>query len=438
MKKISTLALAGLVGVSTVASASVSRWNGFGAANAYIADVQDIWTLPGVVASNKNAMYLELGTATGPNVSGGVDSNPVNAWGGVHTEVGPGVLGVWVNRGQSSNVDGLFNSLGAFTAVGTLSVGTLNSALGTSLAGTLSGDFLDDNAPAAGRVDLLYGFSLSETVDLGILISRANRNGKVENVGNVAGTVDSYDANALSFGIGAELKEVAIFKLLELGLVIDTEGSLLSAKTTANEDKLENSVSLTSLRVGGDIAGDEGKFGRLELGFALGSANAKNSLASVTPATGDKEKKTNGMKWNLGYAAGKSGEKGLGLVGLMLSGDGSSSETDGANSKSDRSEMALQLSTAGEAKIKEWLTARAGLSQNLYQSSSSTGIGASNQVKTNRSNNGAATVTTGLSLTFGDWVIDGVLNQDVLYTGTFFISGVAESLFSQVSATMSF
>ena len=61
MNKVTTAALAGLVAVTATANASMSRWNGFGAAQAYIADVQDIWTLPGVITNYKNAAYIELG-----------------------------------------------------------------------------------------------------------------------------------------------------------------------------------------------------------------------------------------------------------------------------------------------------------------------------------------------------------------------------------------
>jgi hypothetical protein len=310
----------------------------------------------------------------------------------------------------------------------------VNSALGAG-SPALNGAALNAFAPAGGRVDLLYGFALNDGVDLGVSLSRANRNGKVENVGNVAGVVNSYDASGLGFGIGAELKEVAIFKLLEIGLSIDMDNIVVSAKNTAGEDKFETGASVYNLRVGGDVAGDNGMFGRAELGFAMGSGNQKNGATSVTPATGDKEFKGSGSMWNLGYAMGKSGDKGMGLMGLMLSGSSTSGESDAANTKSDNGSMQLLFTTAGEAKVKEWLTARAGISSNLFQSSSATGAGASNNVKTSRSNNGAATLSTGLSLNIGQVTIDGVLNQDVLYTGTYLISGVPETLFGQVSAT---
>jgi hypothetical protein len=438
MNKITTAALAGLVAVTATANASVSRHVGFGdIGTAFIADVQDKWSLPGVVASQPNALYMEFGANANPGAAGtGVNQLPTNAWGGVTQEVGPGKLAIWVGRGQNSTINNLYSALNTnFTTLGTLAGSTVNTAIGSTPA-TLDANALNTLAPAAGRVDVLYGFSLSETLDLGILISRGNRNGKVENVGGVAGRVDAYDANALGFGVGVEVKEAAIFSLLEIGATMDTDSILVSSKSTAGEDKVEHNANVFAVRIGGDMAGEEGAFSRVELGFAMGSAASKNGVTSATVATGDKEFKTGGTMWNLGYAAGKSGEKGMGLLGAMLKGNSGSSETDGANSKSDNSSLALLVGAAGEAKVREWATARAGVTQNVYQTSSATAAGASNQQVTNRSNNGATTLSTGLSLMFGDWTLDGVLNQDVLYTGTFLVSGVAEALFGQVSATL--
>lgn len=426
MKKLSTVAVAGLMAVTAAANASVSRWDGFGAAKEYISDVQNIWTLPGVVAGNKNATYFELGTAAAPNVSGGVSNNPASAWGGVHTEMGPGVLGVWVNRGTNSDVTALYNKL-TLAGTGAPTTGGFLPAPYASVASDAA-SLVTAGLQAQGRVDILYAFSLSDAVDLGVSISRANNNAKVEN----GSQFQKVDANALGFGLGAEFKEVSIFKLVEAGLVIDTDGMAV-VNNTGTEQKIEHSVLAFGLRVGGDVAGDKGSFGRLELGLKSASGNSKDT-SSPAAAAGFLEQKVSSMAWNLGYAMGKSGDKGMGLVGLMLNGSGSTNETDAANSKSDSGSLDLTLSTAGEAKFKEWLTGRAGLSSKIFQSTTSNSAGVT-PTKTSTSNNGAATVSAGLTLTFGDLAIDGVLNQDVLYTGTYLVSGVAESLFGKVSAT---
>jgi hypothetical protein len=436
MNKVTTAALAGLVAVTATASASMTRWAGFGDASAYISDVQDIWTLPGVVASNKNATYFEFGPSNGTFASSFLN-NPnqssvgANPWGGAHGELGPGVLGIWVNRAQNPAISSAYAALNTpFFATGNLNTGIVPGG-----PGSLSASDINSTAPAAGRVDLLYGFALNDKLDLGISLSRANRDQKAENVGGVAGRTDSYDANGLGFGLGVEIKELAFFKLLEVGLTGDMDSNTVSYKSNAGEDKIDNSANAYNLRVGGDIAGENGMFGRAELGFNMSSADSKNGTTSATPATGDKEFKYGASAWNLGYAMGKSGDKGMGLLGLMLKGNGSSTESDAANTKGDSGNLSLELTTAGEAKVKEWLTARAGIAANLYQSSSTTLPGASNQEKDSSSNNGKAVISTGLSVNLGQITIDGVLNQDLLYSGPYFTNGVSEVLFSQVSAT---
>ena len=448
MNKLTTLALAGLVAVAASAVASDSRMAGFGASSAFIADVQDIWTLPAVVASNKNATYFEMGDYTNfafDGYDGNQDVNDPNdnvqytgqAWGGVHAEVGPGVLAIWVNRPTSLELDQM-----------------LNNVSGTISDNFYAGWFGTGNYNAQGRVDLFYGFGLGDKVDLGVHLSRINNDRKAE-VKNVYNYGVGYDLKAidsvtgLGFGIGADIKEVAIFKLLQVGLDIDTLGETSTEEVTNSgegEQKYTLGANTIKVRVGGDVSGDEGKFGRLEFGFGLGSASEKNDAygtASGDPAVGNKEGKASAMAWNLGYALGKSGDKGMGLAGLMLEGISFSQESDAPDTKSEQSSLTLALSTAGEAKVKEWLTARAGLSANLLQMDSTkypsyydwgTGNNADNNTRGN-SQNGTATISTGLSMVFGDLTIDGVLNQDLLFTGSYLISGLQETLFSKVSAT---
>src|SRR6266849_5343144 len=104
MKKLTTLALAGAMAVSSLATASMSRQNGFGLANQFIIDVQSMWTLPAVAASNGNATYFEFGGNGANPIIGTQDraynnfANPANAWGGANGEVGPGVLAIWGGR----------------------------------------------------------------------------------------------------------------------------------------------------------------------------------------------------------------------------------------------------------------------------------------------------------------------------------------------------
>lgn len=439
MKKITTAALAGLVAVTASANASMSRWNGFGVAKAYIADVQDIWTLPGVVASHKNTTYFELGNGNNPGVAGlnvtGNVANNTRAWGGVHTEVGPGVLGIWFNRpyGEFGNI-----------AAG----GTVPSQNPTGLAASTT--FLTP----AQTIDLVYGFGLSENSTLGISINRANNNLKTETTTNAGTTVTEQSAGDLGFGLGLEQKGVGPIALLEVGLTFNMLGSVNTNNNGTVTNKNKRDGSDIDLRIGGDLAGDDGAFGRFEVGLNLDTRNDKTEPAATPAANSFVESKNSATAWNLGYAMGKSSDKGMGLFGLMLTGVSQSRDEAGngtAVNKADGSSLNLVASTAAEAKVKEWLSIRAGLSSSLFYSGSvKTETGASgNTTKVTSStdnvtqtvaNGGQAatansTATFGTSLSLGSLVIDGVLNQDLLYTGTYLVSGVPAGLSTQVSAT---
>lgn len=437
MNKVTTAALAGLVAVTATANASMSRVNGFGAAAAYIADVQNIWTLPGVVASNKNATYFELGKKTSNVVNSAYAGNAAvaNAWGGVDAEVGPGVLGVWFNRpyNELSNLAG-----GA----------TVPSAVGSG--GTPSTTFLTPTQ----SIDLLYGFGLSDSTTLGVAINRASNSLKTETVSSGTTTVGDQSSSDLGFGLGLEQKGVGPIDLLEVGLTLNLRGDANTNDNGSVKNKITQGGMDTDLRIGGDIAGSEGKFGRVELGLNLDSLDTKSEPAAAAAANSFVESKQSALAWNLGYAMGKSSDKGMGLVGLML--QGNSASRDEANNgtavnKLDSSNLYLLASTAAEAKVKEWLTLRAGLSSKLFYTGSvvtetgaagaTTKVTKSTDQPTGTTGNGGlgdagnAIASFGTSITLGSLVIDGVLNQDLLYSGTYLVSGVAGALSSQVSAT---
>jgi len=432
MNKVTTAALAGLLAVTAGAQASASRWNGFGSAQAYIADVQDIFTLPGVVASHADTTYFELGngidiaaafTATAYN---GIA--PANVWGGVHSKLGGGVLGLWFNR-----VSNTISGIAGYTIpnAGAVLGGAEFTAWSAAATGTLN-----------NQIDAIYGFSLSDATTLGIGLSRATNSGKTETT--VGGTTGSFDSSIGDFGIslGLEQKEVGPISLLEIGLQYSSRGNSFAQKGTAT-DKVNMNGSSINLRVGGDMTGEKGMFSRVELGFATQSLGLKDEFATAPAAGSFVESKNSASMWNLGYAMGGTSDKGMGLMGLMLSGSGTSrdeaynaAEVD----KTDTSKMGLLATTAGEAKINGWLTVRAGLESNLFYSASTTtdqGAAGSTTKTIITSDAPAANgkASMGTTLTFGDISIDGVLNQDLLYTGTYLVSGVPGALSSQVSLT---
>jgi hypothetical protein len=205
MKKATALTLAGLMAVSSVASASVSRWNGFGASNAFIADVQDIWTLPGVAASNGDAPYFEFGAGVaGASGQANVGFNnivgpAVGAWAGTHITLGPGVLAIWGNRPYTEN--------------GNILAGFAQPSIVIS-GGAPSGVFLVPRQ----TIDLIYAFNVGETLQLGVGVNMASNGLKTETVTTATTTVTEQASGDFGITLGGEVKELGAIKLLEIGL----------------------------------------------------------------------------------------------------------------------------------------------------------------------------------------------------------------------------
>jgi len=425
MKKATALTLAGLMAISSAASASMSRWNGFGQSSLFIGDVQDIWTLPAVVASNANATYFEFGNGGSTDYTNfGYNNLPGAAWGGAHMTLGPGVLGIWGGRpfGELSNIDSGF------------SVPSANGGTGT----TPSTFF----ATPGQMIDLLYGFNVGENLILGVGINRATAGSKTELTGGGVTTVSEQSTSDFGISLGADIKGLGPIALLEIGLQFNnTAGSNLENDGTTT-NKITLAGSDLDLRIGADIKGEKNGFQRIEIGVNTDALNFKSEPGDAAPSTAFTESKNGAMAWNLGWASGMSSDKGMGLGGFILS--GLSQTRNEANNgsevnKFDTSSMALAFVCAGEGKVKDWITARAGLSSNLWASNSTiTEAGPAGATGKSTVTNGgtpSTTISTGLSLVFGDITIDGVLNQDLLYTGSYLVSGIPAGLFSQVSAT---
>lgn len=452
--KRTTLALAGLVAIAGSANASVSRLNGFGVSKVFFDDVQRIWTLPAVTASKKDSTYFEFGaTAANPTSAASTAYNGFvaagQAWGGAHGQLGPGVLAIWAGRpyGEFGNLGNLNGAI-----AGPVFTGTNGAAAGAlAIFGVLT-----------NQIDVLYGFSLSDTVDLGIGISRATGGTKTENTTTVGTSVVETQGSDLGVNLGADIKNVGPIALLEIGLQYNMRSDTNTDKTAtgfANKNTLSGSD--IDLRVGGDMTGEGGAFSRFEVGFNSDGVEFKSEADGLVPtATTYTSLKRSGMGWGLGYAMGKSNDKGMGLGGLILTGLSTSNTAPylGLNlntgaataatapevNKNENSNLMLLFVSAGEVKAKDWLSLRAGISTALYASTSATyelsttNAAGAPTVKTVITSGTAApnaTVTTGASIHLGDITIDGLLNQDFLYTWGNLVSGIAAAPFAQVSAT---
>jgi hypothetical protein len=425
MNKVSTLALAGLVAVTATTNASMSRWDGFGDIGAaFIADVQDIWTLPGVVTNYKDAIYSELGSSS-------YDSD---VWGGAHFTLGPGVLAVWANRPYS---EGGFQSLDVPAPYN-------------------CSDCTDSIFSPQDTIDLIYGWALSEETTLAVGLNRAARNYERKEVdpGNNDDWKDFENSSDLGIALGLEQKNVGPISLLEVGLtynMLSGEMGYKESQPGTEDDKVTINGTDLDLRIGGDMVGEDGAFSRVELGLNMDSANGKYSDDDTIAAGTFVENKYNGFGYNVGYAAGKSSDKGLGLLGLMLSSrsdgyEGINQNNLDDNEKTTYSMFKLAAGFAAESKVNSWLTIRGGLTNNLLHSTTYERVDGATDKDTDTwtsseynwfdlygGQDGEATF--GFSVTVGSVTFDAVLEQSILWNGPYFVTGTSSGLANNLSAT---
>jgi hypothetical protein len=442
MKKLTTLALAGAMAVSSLASASVTRWTGFGVASLFIADVQDSFTLPQTVATNGDALYLEFGSQyhydgvddywtdiPGTPADYSVDDS---AWGGAHLKLGPGVLGIWGNRPYSG-------------ASGLVWADEYN---GYGFPNVTNGGPNADNSflTPQNTVDLFYAWEMGDKITLGIGLNHSQEFYHWQD--KTIWFNDIYDQTACDWGVslGLDIKDLGPIATLQIGLQYNNG----SAKNTADDGSVVNSNTMgydvTNLRVGADIAGSKGKFQRAELGVNVQNGHAETVPGNGIPTDSYASESATALSWDLGWAMGMSSAKGMGLSGLILTGGNTSSTAPNyngnfqANDHTETNGLGLTFASAGEGKINNWLTGRAGFATTLYGSEgwnrrNRWTSGNTGRLREESYSTYMTTITLGLGIQLGDIVVDGALNQDLLYNGLYFTNGIATPLFSQVSAT---
>jgi len=451
MKKATALTLAGLMAAGA-AHASWSRFAGFGVASQFIDDVTLVWNLPSELVDNTDSTYFEFGNIKGvkpaASSSTGFTGYAVtgNAWGGSNMTMGPGVFGLWYNRpvmGNSFNEDMDTVSM----AGGYVTDAFVQPTAGVN-ATILSQSFLTP----ANMVDVLYAFNMGGAA-LGIGVNYATASNKVEVVSS-AGTANvTQSSSQLGVSLGGGFKDMGGMHALDAGLIFNMNSAVISGQDpsgaffgagTAVDDNVTDSIMDIKFNVKTDL-GEKGKGDIITLGVESTSGDDKANPKTAAPANSYTEAKFNYLNTNLGWAMSKSSDKGMGLGGLIFGWNSQGRQQPNLNGANvtdtlTSSTISLKAVSAGEAKVKDWLTLRMAISGNLYYSnstkldqstSSSTVVGTT----TSSTPPAPATITIGDSITVGDIVIDGVMNQDMLFTGPYLVSGLPNGLNTMVSAT---
>jgi hypothetical protein len=446
MKKLAavffTLLFASTASAQVITNPSTNaRMDGLGVANWQIEDDFNIWINPAQVSNYKNTIYGELGTEitsspctnnTSFGECGAVSGTGFNdsvysgsQWGGMNMDVSYGEWGVYIGRPYAG--------VGPFAA----------SPLGLpsfGLAGPLV-LFEAGSPPTTNRVDLFYGLHSAQPI--GLYLSYADQSEK-NTVGGVTAKDESTEWNIGAGGIfGGGMLDGAINITFPSSKCSDAAGTQTNCGDAFGGNTLKSDAS-PSFSI---LARHHANMGNSKL---LTTAQILTIDASVKDSVTSQKIKDNTLGWRIDTALNsKPIPDALVIVGIGLAGANREIKFNQGGGKNTFDDLAIPVNVALEHQTFKAVKTRIGLSKPLYnksnckdtapQTGDCTGNFTGGLDKANVVSDGAANFSMGLGWTVMDNLsIDAVLNQDVLFTGTYMISGVPETLSSKLSATYRF
>ena len=389
MKKWAVLFIALLF--TTTASAQVisnpspnARMLGLGVPNHQINDDFNIWINPAQITNYKNAIYGELGTYA---VAGGTvvadDIAATTQWGGMNIGTANGTWGLYIGR-----------------PVGPITAAIAGTPLSAVLVGGGAGAAFPV-APSNNRFDLFYALP---NTPVGFYLGYADTSVEID---PAAGASTDDTATEINFGVGALLMDGA----LDLALNITSASYESDTSVAAGVDEDVTAWSLLA-RHQQDVG-----MGRLISTGQIASANFDESDIDTIALTVDTALNSRPNEDTLVIA-------GIGITSTTLS------------NGTDVSTLAIPVNLSVEHQTFSKVQTRFGVAKPIY---STTNVDVTGGAETTTVLDGPATVAVGLGWMVTDNLsVDAVINQDVLFTGTWLVSGVAESLSSVLSASWRF
>ncbi len=460
MNKITALALAGLVAVSSFAGATDSRSQALGSGQRFVSDVKQMWELPTRLLENKDAAFVELGQGDISGVGNGVDNDiEVTPWGGANISLFGGVVGVWLNRPVDEFKDS--KKMSKFRSYGLMQWSMFGSGFVEFFAGVpnqnaeQNNEIMDAIAPGS-RVDLLYGWSFSDKLDLTVGVNRAFFDFKTIEPGS---TQYHFANNSTGLLLGAAIKDPFIHvSKLDLGASFQSQSLLVNIENyfggydqgTTTEGR---SMILSALA---DLSSDKSKISKVKGYYRSDSLESREFGMEDSPVNGHNPAELVTVNhYGLSYGVGKSDAKSLGLVGVIYNYeerrlnrlfDNLPNNPIVGQDIEEEKESKFILVASGEAKAKEWLVLRGGVdakvggSKSVYSVDSAGYYGGTSGKDTEiKEYPDAAKLSTGFGFLLGDFTIDTTFNRDFLYTGPFLLSSSGDALINtNVSVTMDF
>jgi hypothetical protein len=366
-----------------------SRMGGMGVDNWQVEDDFNIFINPAQLSNYKNYVYGELGTWASPdNLTthpfGGVNNDRVLPWGGLNMDVSYGGWGVYLGRPYA---------------------GPLNTAstLITGAGQTLT-------APTANRFDLFYA---THGLPLGFYLSYASRASEVK----TAGTKVTDDASEINLGVGALIMNDMLDLAINLGLP--------SYEANDGTTKLQDNAGLNLALLGRLQTGLGGNAKLLTTGQIVLADSSVKKVADASSQT---------IRLDTAINA-KPNPDTLLVAGVGIVYISTENKPKPTGSKATTSDIFIPVNVALEHQTFKAVKTRIGLSKPIYSTFHTKNVVAPG-TKTTTVNDGAATVSMGLGWAIVDnLMLDAVLNQDVLFTGTYAVSGIPETLSSMLSLT---
>lgn len=386
-----------------------ARLDGLGVANWQVEDDFNIFINPAQIGNYKNNIYGELGNfvkgSGGTSALNTPDQNnivPGSQWGGMNMDVSYGQWGVYLGRPYA---------------------GPLNSMLG----GT---------APTNNRFDLFYGL---HGTPIGLYLSYADQSESTK-AGSTTFKDQAQEINLGAGGIfGGGMLEGALDIALPSGKCSDSAGgSVACGAGGPNTFKSNAGPSIALL-----LRHHAGMGGNSKL-LTTFQAQMIDASAKAGPAKMDDG--TTGLRLDTALNS-KPNPDTLVVAGVGIASSTRSVKCKPGCGKVTLDSLTIPLNVAIEHQTFKAVKTRVGIAKPLYNSNNckdTMGVGACigsvpalpGVTKVNRVSDGAATVSAGLGWAIADNLdLSAVINQDVLFTGTYAISGVAETLSSELGLT---
>ena len=426
MKKLAAIFISLLIAAPVSAQVisnptSSARLEAMGVRNEQAIDDRNIFLNPAQISNYKNSVYAEFGTdpcaGTPATLADPLGNSSTVAVGGCGSSITPsphndrGAGGTW----GGMNMDAGYGTWGVY--IGRPYAGVLN-VMDVALAGT---------APTANKFDLFFGWGT-----FGAYLSYADLSEEDKDGGT--STTAKDEASEINVGFGGIFMGGTLEAALNLGMPSskcdDAAAGGAGVGCGVNQFKSDagTNYALFVRHHGGG-------------GSLLTTVIVEQEDASTkdTSGTGAKTDNTT-TSYSLGTALNsRPNADTLIVAGIAITSSSNEIKLSPSGDKTTNDSFLVPVNVGVEHQTLKRLKTRVGLSKNLLATTETKTTTAGVTDSTETSLDGAATLSAGIGWMIGDSLgIDFIINQDILFTGTYVLSGVPETLSSTVAATYRF